>query len=489
MALNLSNPALFIQKAYIDGQWVEAQSQDRFDVVNPSNGKTIATIPEMGVDDVKVASEAAATAFKIWKNTPGKTRGKIIRRWADLMNENAADLGTLITLENGKPYTEAKGEIAFAAGYLEFYSGEAERLYGEIVPSANTTDRIFVIKQPIGVVACLAPWNFPAAMITRKAGAAIAAGCTTVVKPAGETPLTALAIAYLGEKAGLPKGVLNVVTAMEKLAVVGKALCEEPVIKKLSFTGSTPVGKLLMAQCASTLKKLSMELGGNSPFIIFDDADLDQAVEVLMSAKIRNSGQTCVCANRIYVQRSIHDALAKKVVERFQGIKTGDGFREGITVGPLTAKRGVDKAVKHVEDAVSGGAKLLHGGEQIPGDGHFFEPTVLANMKPSMLSHREEIFAPVAALYPFETEDDVIEMANNSEVGLGSYICTKDGARQWRVADRLETGMVGVNTGTLSGGQIPFGGLKHSGFGLEGGKWGVEEYLVTRAVVMAVPSA
>ena len=488
MAPNLSNPKLFIEKAFIDGRWVESQSQQRFDIVNPSNGQTIATMPEMDVEDVALASKAAAAAFKSWRETSCKVRGKIVRRWADLMNENAADLGTLMTLENGKPYAEAKGEVAFAAGYLEFYSGEAERTYGDIIPSSNTANRIFAVKQPIGVVACLAPWNFPAAMITRKAGAAIAAGCTTVVKPAGETPLTALAIAYLAEQAGLPKGVLNIVTTMEKLTAVGRALCEDPIIKKLSFTGSTPVGKLLMAQCASTLKKLSMELGGNSPFIVFDDCDLDLATDILLAAKIRNSGQTCVCANRIYVQRGLHDALAAKLVSKFKALKTGDGFDEGVMVGPLTAKRSVEKATKHVQDAVSKGATLLHGGKPIPGDGNFFEPGVLAGMKSNMLSHGEEIFAPVAALYPFETEEEVIEMANNSDVGLGSYICTRDGSRQWRVAEQLETGMVGVNTGILSGGEIPFGGLKQSGFGLEGGKWGVEEFLVTRAVVIAISS-
>lgn len=487
MANRLINKTLFIEKALIDGQWVTAQSQERFDVFNPSNGEKLATLPEMDIEDVTLATKAAASALSSWKTTPGKTRGQIIRKWANLMNENGADLATLMTLENGKPYAEAKGEITFAAGYLEFYSGEAERCYGEIVPSSNSSNRVFAIKQPIGVVACLAPWNFPAAMITRKAGAAIAAGCTTVVKPAGETPLTALAIAFLGEQAGLPKGVLNIVTAMRKLETVGKALCEDKIVKKLSFTGSTPVGKLLMAQCASSLKKLSMELGGNSPFIIFEDSDLDQAVDILMSAKIRNSGQTCVCANRIYVQRSIHDIIAAKLVEKFKNLKIGDGFLEGVTVGPLTSKRGVQKAARHVQEAISSGAKLLHGGNVIPGHGNFFEPAVLTSMNPTMLSHREEIFAPVAALYPFDTEEDVIEMANNSEVGLGSYVCTKDGARQWRVAEQLEAGMVGINTGVLSGGEIPFGGLKQSGFGLEGGKWGVEEYLVTRAVIMAVP--
>ncbi|MCJ1457348.1 hypothetical protein MMC28_007716 [Mycoblastus sanguinarius] len=484
----LSNPKLFLNKAYINGQWVSAQSGKTFEVTNPSTGEHIATIPEMNIEEVTLASKHAAAAFKTWKTTSGRARGKIIRRWADLMNENAADLGTLMTLENGKPYPEAKGEIGFAASYLEYYAGEAERLQGDVIPSANPTSRVFAIKQPIGVVACLTPWNFPAAMITRKAGGAIAAGCTTVVKPAGETPLTALAIAYLGEQAGLPPGVLNVVTALDNTAATGKALCEDKNIRKMSFTGSTAIGKLLMQQSASTLKKLSMELGGNSPFIIFDDCNIQDAANALMGAKIRNSGQTCVCANRIYVQRGVYDSLTKALVEKFKGLKTGDGFGEGVAVGPLTASRGVEKAQKHVKDAVSKGAKVLVGGQPMPGKGYFFDPTIMADMSPNMLSHNEEVFAPVAALYPFDTEEEVVEMANNSEVGLGSYICTNDIGRMWRVAEELEVGMVGVNTPMIAGAEMPFGGQKWSGFGTEGGKWGVEEFTVTKAIVVSVPS-
>ncbi len=483
----LQNQSLYITKAYLNGEWVDSMSGETFEVLNPSTGDVIAVIPEMNVEDVAQASKQAAAAFKTWKKTSPKMRGKIIRKWADLMNENVADLGTLMTSENGKPFTEAKGEIGFAASYLEFYAGEAERAYGDIIPSSNAANRIFSIKQPIGVVACLCPWNFPAAMITRKAGGAIAAGCSTIIKPAGETPLTCNAIVHLSELAGLPKGVINVVHSLKNLAKVGKALCEDPIVRKMSFTGSTAVGKLLMAQCASTVKKLSMELGGNSPFIIFDDCDVQDALATLMAAKIRNSGQTCVCANRIYVQRGIYSALSKALVEKFQSLKTGDGFGEGVVVGPLTSRRGVDKAKQHIEDAVSKGAKVQIGGKPIDGKGYFFEPSVLIDMTPDMLSHNEEVFAPVAALYPFDTEEEVIEMANNSDVGLGSYICTNDVGRIWRVAEELEVGMVGVNGGVLAGGEIPFGGVKWSGFGLEGGKWGVEEFMVTKSIILSVP--
>lgn len=491
MAPQLQDPSLFITKGYINGEWISQSTTGKtFDVTNPANGETIASFPEMGIAEVASSSAAATAAFKTWKKSSPKGRGKILRKWADLMNAHAADLGTLMTLENGKPYAEAKGEIAFAAGYLEFYAGEAERQYGDIIPSSsNTANRLLAIKQPIGVVACLCPWNFPAAMITRKAGAAIAAGCTVVLKPAGETPLTAMAITKLAEEAGLPKGVLNVLTTMGNLAEVGKALCEDPLIRKLSFTGSTRVGTLLMQQCSGSLKKLSLELGGNSPFIVFDDADIPSAVGALMGAKIRNSGQTCVCANRVFVQRGIHDAFAKALVEKFQAVKVGDGFGEGVMVGPLTVPQGVQKAQKHIEDAISKGAKVLHGGKPIPGNGNFFEATVMSDMKPNMLSHNEEIFAPVAQLYPFDTEEEVIALANNTDVGLGSYICTENMGRMWRVAEELEAGMVGVNTGVIAGGELPFGGVKASGFGKEGGKEGVEEFMVTKLIVMAVPQS
>ena len=485
----LKNEALFITKGFINGEWVEAKSGKTFDVFNPSTGEKIATLPEMSPEDVTEAAKCAAAAFQSWRSISPKQRGNVVRKWANLMLENAEDIGTLMTMENGKPFPEAKGETIFAANYLEFYAGEAERCYGDIIPTSNTASRAFALKQPIGVVACLCPWNFPSAMITRKAGGALAAGCTTVVKPAGETPLTANAITYLAAQAGIPKGAINVIHCMANLADIGKALCENKDIRKLSFTGSTAVGKLLMSQCSSTLKKLSMELGGNSPFIVFDDVPIESAMTTLMGAKIRNSGQTCVSANRVYVQRGIYDALSKALVEKFKTLKTGDGFENGVQVGPLTVDRGVEKVERHIKDAIDKGAKLLHGGKRIDGKGFFFEPSVLVDMKPNMVAHSEEFFAPVSALYPFDTEDEVIEMANDSEVGLGAYVCTNDIARMWRVAERLETGMVGVNSPVLAAGELPFGGVKQSGFGVEGGKWGVEEFMVNKTIIVSVPQA
>ncbi|KAJ5153064.1 uncharacterized protein N7482_009542 [Penicillium canariense] len=488
MQPTLKNPKLWHEQAYVNGKWTASKSGKTFNVINPSTGDVIVALPEMSQEDVQIASGQALAAFEQWKKVSPKVRGSVIRKWAQLLLENAEDLGRILTTENGKPFAEAKGEIAFAASYLEFYCGEAERTYGDVIPSANPANRVFAIHQPIGVVACLTPWNFPAAMVTRKAGAAIAAGCTAIVKPAGETSLTALAIAYLGEQAGLPAGVLNVVTGMQNLAEIGKALCEDPNIRKLSFTGSTAVGKLLMRQCSSSLKKLSLELGGNSPFIIFDDCDLPATINALMGAKIRNSGQTCVCANRIYVQRGIYSEVCRLLVDQFSQVKCGDGFEDGVTVGPLTVQRGVEKVQAHIDDAVGKGARILFGGQAMDRTGYFFQPSVLADMSDRMLSHNEEIFGPVAALYPFDTEEEVLKMANNSEVGLGSYVCTNNLARVWRMAEGLEVGMVGVNTGVIAGGEIPFGGIKHSGFGVEGGKWGVKEFMITKSIVMSIPA-
>lgn len=495
---NLSNANLWRTDCYINGQWTSSSTtEETFTVVNPSTERNIAILPDCTAQDVSLAASHAASAFKTWKVTNPKSRGTIIRKWADLLVANAADIGAILTLENGKPYAEAKGEVAFAASYLHFYAGEAERQYGEVVPSlTNGDNRVFALQQPIGVVACLTPWNFPAAMVTRKAGAAIAAGCCVVLKPAGETSLTALAIAYLGAEAGLPVGVLNVLTCgPQRLAEVGEALCREPAIKKLSFTGSTAVGKLLMRQCADSLKKLSLELGGNAPFIVFDDCDLDITLDAVMAAKVRNSGQTCVCANRIYVQRGVYEAFSKGLVSRFQQLKLGDGFGDGVAVGPLTTARGAEKVQAHVRDAVQKGADVLFqrsaetsaSGDGGGGRGFFTQPAVLSGMKPDMVSHGEEIFGPVAPLYAFDTEDEVLEMANASEVGLGSYVCTQDHARMWRVGEGLEVGMVAINTGVIAGGEIPFSGVKHSGFGVEGGKWGLKEFQITKTMVMAVP--
>lgn len=486
----LSNTNLWRTKCYVNGQWTNSSSGDTFTVINPANANHLAQLSDCAAVDVGLASAHAARAFQSWMSTNPKLRATIIRKWADLLIANAADIATILTLENGKPYAEAKGEVTFGASYLQFYAGEAERQYGEMVPSlTNADNRVFALQQPVGVVACLTPWNFPAAMVTRKAGAAIAAGCSVILKPAGETSLTALAIAYLGTQAGLPDGVLNVLTCSSKmLAEVGKALCEDSSIKKLSFTGSTAVGKLLMRQSAGSLKKLSLELGGNAPFIVFEDCDLGKALDALMGAKVRNSGQTCVCANRIYIQRGVFEAFSKALVDRFKLLKLGDGFVDGVAIGPLTTARGVEKVQAHVEDAVRKGADVLFGGKRSsPSDNGFFvQPTVMSGMKPGMLSHTEEAFGPVAALYVFDTEEEVLQMANASEVGLGSYLCTEDSSRMWRMAENLDVGMVAINTGVIAGGEIPFSGVKHSGFGVEGGKWGLKEFQVTKTIVMDV---
>lgn len=488
---NLLNTHLWRTDAYVNGSWTGSTNGDTFAVNNPSNNRQIARLADCDAKDVAIASTHATKAFESWKKINPKLRGGIIRKWADLLLENVADVATILTLENGKPSAEAKGEVAFAASYLHFYAGESERQYGEIVPSlTNTENRVFALQQPVGVVACLTPWNFPAAMVTRKAGAAIAAGCTVILKPAEETPMTALAIGYLGAEAGLPDGVLNVIPCSSKRVMeVGKALCEHKVIRKLSFTGSTNVGKLLMKQCSNSLKKLSLELGGNAPFIVFDDCDLGSAVNAVMGAKVRNSGQTCVCANRIYVQRGIYDTFANALIDRFKALKFGDGFADGTMIGPLTTQKGVQKVEAHVKDAVSKGADLVFVAPENSAlsSGYFARPTIVAHMKSGMLSHKEEIFGPVAALYTFDTEEEVLSMANDSEVGLGSYVCTSDHARMWRMADNLDVGMVGLNTGVIAGGEIPFSGVKHSGFGIEGGRWGIKEFQVTKTVVMAVP--
>ncbi|KIM94141.1 hypothetical protein OIDMADRAFT_60974 [Oidiodendron maius Zn] len=488
MARKFNNPSLFITKEHVNYEWLDSsRPRQDFPVINPSTGETITILPDMDAQDVTLAARHSAAAFQSWKVLSAKSRGKTIREWASLILANVDDLAVLITLENGKPLPESKGEVAAAAGYLEFYAGEAERVYGDVIPFSTAASRSFVIKQPIGVVACLTPWNLPLAMIARKAGGAIAAGCATIVKPAGETSLIALAMAYLGKQAGIPDGVFNVIVTLAHLTAVGKALCEDPIIRKISFTGSTPVGKMLMQQSAGSLKKLSLELGGNAPCIVFDDCDVQDALQTVVTAKLRNAGQTCISPNRIFVQRGIYEMWTERMVEAFKRFAVGDGFANGVKIGPLTVPRGIEKAQRHVDDAVSKGARVLLGGKAVPGNGYFFEPTVIADMTSDMLSHEEESFAPIAQLYPFDTEDQVIEMANNSDFGLGSYVCTKDIARMWRVAEKLETGMVGVNTASIASGELPFGGVKQSGFGREGGKWGLNEFMVTKLITVAVP--
>ncbi|KAM0716639.1 hypothetical protein Q7P37_008084 [Cladosporium fusiforme] len=442
---DLQRSDLFQTKGYINQEWVDAVGDAKFDVVNPATLETIATLPEMGSADVDRAIEAANVAFQTYKKTSARERARWLRKWSDLCIQHVDDLALIVTLENGKTLAEAKGEVTYAASFLEWFAGEAERIHGEVVPTANLNQRVLTMKQPIGVAACLAPWNFPIAMITRKVGAALAAGCTTVWKPAGETPLSSLAQAVLAQEAGFPKGTINVVLTLDKVAEVGEAFCKSKLVRKLSFTGSTRVGKLLARQCANNLTKLSLELGGNSPFIVFDDAKLDMAVDACILAKFRNSGQTCVTANRIFVQDGIYDKFAEELTKKVKTLKVGGGTEDGVFVGPLTHDRAVDKTLSHIEDAKSHGASVLLGGATFqPGNlpGHFLQPTVLTNMTDDSLTTREEVFGPVVALYRFGTEEEVITRANDCEVGLGAFIITENIPRTWRVAEALEVGMV-----------------------------------------------
>lgn len=453
---------------------------------DPSTGKKIGTCPEFDASDTEKAISVAAEAFKSFRNTLPRERARMLRKWYDLMTENADDIATLITWENGKPLADAKGEAAYAAGFFEWFSEEAPRTYGDTISASVPGNRVVTIRQPVGVCGLITPWNFPAAMITRKIGPALAAGCTVVAKSPGETPFTANALAELSHRAGIPPGVVNIITALKNTAQVGEILTTSPIIKKVSFTGSTNVGKLLMKQSSSTLKKLSFELGGNAPFIVFDDcADLDAGVAGAIASKFRSSGQTCVCANRIYVQSGIYDEFAQKFTEKVKGFKVGFGFDEGTTHGPVIHNRAVGKVEAHVKDAVNKGAKIVIGGQRIPDLGdNFFQPTVLTGMKNDMQLAGEETFGPVAGLFPFETEKEVVELANQAEVGLAGYFFSRSVDRIWRVAEALEVGMVGVNTGLISDPAAPFGGVKHSGFGREGSKHGIEEYMIIKTITM-----
>ena len=484
---DLKRKDLFQQKGYIAEEWVEAASGKTFDVYDPATLNKIATCPEMGKDDTVKAIQAAHDAFKTFKKTSARQRARWLRKWSDLCLEHADDLALILTLENGKTLVEAKGEVTYAASFLEWFAGEAERTHGECVPSANPNQRIITFKQPLGVAACLAPWNFPIAMITRKCGAALAAGCTTVWKPAGETPLSCLAQAVLSREAGFPKGSINVVTTLNLVAEVGETLCQSKLVRKLSFTGSTRVGKLLASQCSQSLKKLSLELGGNSPFIVFDDAKIETAVEACIMAKFRNSGQTCVTANRIFVQKGIYDKFAEALVKRIKELKVGPGTEDGVFVGPLTHERAVEKAMNHINDAKKHGGQVVLGGQPMKDyAGYFMQPTVIKNMNKEMLTTREETFAPVVGLYEFGTEEEGVDMANDCEVGLGSFIVTESIPRSWRVTEALEVGMVGVNLGLLSACESPFGGVKESGYGREGGRQGIEEYLAVKSMLINV---
>jgi len=472
----LRDSSLFRTKAYVDGGWIDADGGGTIDVTNPADGSVLGTVPNLGATEVRRAIEAANAAGPAWRARTAKERSKILRKWFDLMLENQRDLAVLMTLEQGKSLSESMGEIAYAASFLEWFAEEAKRVYGDTIPQHMQNRRIVVTREPIGVCAAITPWNFPSAMITRKCGPALAAGCTTIVKPASQTPYSALALADLAERAGVPKGVFNVVTG--SASAIGGELTANPIVRKLSFTGSTEIGAKLMAQCAPTIKKMSMELGGNAPFIVFDDADLDAAVAGAMISKYRNSGQTCVCANRLLVQDGVYDAFAKKFGEAVkQQLKVGNGLEEGVSQGPLIDLKAVEKVEEHIRDAVAKGAKVAVGGRRHALGGSYFEPTILTGVTPEMVVAKDETFGPLAPLFRFKTEDEAIRMANDTEFGLAAYFYTRDLGRTWRVGEALEYGMVGVNTGILSTEVAPFGGMKQSGFGREGSKYGIDEYL------------
>jgi succinate-semialdehyde dehydrogenase / glutarate-semialdehyde dehydrogenase len=480
--LQLKDPSLLRQQAYLNGQWCDADDGSNFAVTNPATGETIGTVPNMGAAETKRAIAAANDAWKAWRAKTGKERSAILRKWNDLMLANVDDLATIMTVEQGKPLAESRGEIAYAASFIEWFAEEAKRVAGDTLASPWTDRRIVVIKEPIGVCAAITPWNFPAAMITRKAGPALAAGCPMVVKPAEATPYSALAMAVLAERAGIPAGVFSVITGDAR--AIGGEMTSNPTVRKLSFTGSTEVGRLLMQQSAATIKKLSLELGGNAPFIVFDDADLDAAVEGAIASKYRNAGQTCVCANRLYVQDGVYDAFADKLVAAVKKLKVGNGLEPNVTQGPLIDGDAIAKVEQHVADAVSKGGRVLTGGKRHALGHTFFEPTVIADVTPAMQVAKEETFGPLAPLFRFKTDADAIAMANDTEFGLASYFYSRDIGRIWRVAEGLESGMVGINTGLISNEIAPFGGVKQSGLGREGSKYGMDDYLVIKYLCM-----
>ncbi|WP_420475373.1 NADP-dependent succinate-semialdehyde dehydrogenase [Noviherbaspirillum sp. ST9] len=480
--LNLKDPSLFRQQAFVGGKWCDADKGESFPVTNPATGETIGNVPRMGAAETRRAIAAASEAWAGWRAKTAKERSAILRKWNDLMLANADDLALIMTVEQGKPLAESKGEIGYAASFIEWFAEEAKRVSGDTLQSPWTDRRIVVTKEPIGVCAAITPWNFPAAMITRKVGPALAAGCPMVVKPAEGTPFSALAMAVLAERAGVPAGVFSVVTGDAR--AIGGEMTSNPTVRKLSFTGSTEVGRLLMQQSAATVKKLSLELGGNAPFIVFDDADLDAAVEGAMASKYRNAGQTCVCANRIYVQDGVYDAFADKLVSAVRKLKVGNGLEAGVTQGPLIDEDAVKKVELHVADATEKGGRVLTGGKRHALGHTFFEPTVIAGVTTEMRVAKEETFGPVAPLFRFKTDADAIAMANDTEFGLAAYFYSRDIGRIWRVAEALESGMVGINTGLISNEVAPFGGVKQSGLGREGSKYGMDDYLVIKYLCM-----
>ncbi len=478
----LSDPKLFREQCYIDGRWADADSGAVIEVTNPATGEVLGTIPRMGTAETRRAIEAAEKAWPAWRGLLAKERANILRKWYDLILENQEDLARLMTLEQGKPLAEAKGEVVYGASFIEWFAEEAKRIYGDTIPQHQADKRIVVVKQPVGVVAAITPWNFPNAMITRKCAPALAAGCPVVIKPATQTPYSAFALAELAERAGVPAGIINIITGSAK--EIGGEMTHSPIVRKLSFTGSTEVGKLLMEQCASTIKKVSLELGGNAPFLVFDDADLDAAVEGAIISKFRNTGQTCVCANRILVQEGVYDAFAAKLAEAVKKLKVGPGLEEGVSQGPLIDVAALEKVEEHVADATAKGAKVALGGARHERGGTFYQPTVLTDVTTDMKVTREETFGPVAPLFRFKTEEEGVALANDTEFGLASYFYARDMGRIWRVGEALETGMVGINTGLISTEVAPFGGVKESGIGREGSKYGIDEFLEVKYLCM-----
>ena len=480
--LQLKDPSLFKQQSYIAGAWVDADDGTTVAVNNPATGEQLGTVPMCGTAETVRAIAAADKAQRLWRDVPAKERAAILRRLNDLMLANADDLALIMTSEQGKPLAEAKGEIAYAASFIEWFADEARRIYGDTIPATSNDKRIIALKQPVGTTAAITPWNFPTAMLTRKAGPALAAGCSMVVKPATQTPYSALAFAELAERAGVPKGLLSVLTG--SATQIGGEMTRSPIVRKLSFTGSTEVGRMLMRQSADTIKKLSLELGGNAPFIVFDDADIDAAVDGAMISKYRNTGQTCVCANRLYVQRPVLQAFTDKLVAKVRALKVGNGVEAGVTQGPLIDAKAVAKIEEHIADARAKGGEVLIGGKRHALGGLFFEPTVIAGATAEMLFAREETFGPLAPIFAFDTEDEVIALANDSEFGLAAYFYSRDIGRVMRVAERLESGMVGVNTGLISTAEAPFGGVKQSGLGREGSQYGLDDFLEIKYVCL-----
>jgi succinate-semialdehyde dehydrogenase/glutarate-semialdehyde dehydrogenase len=482
--VQLNDPKLFRQQAYIDGVWVDADNGQTLKVNNPATGEIIGSVPKMGATETRRAIEAADKALPAWRALTAKERANKLRKWFDLMMANQEDLARLMTLEQGKPLTESRGEIAYAASFLEWFGEEAKRVYGDMIPGHQVDKRLMVLKQPIGVTAAITPWNFPSAMITRKAGPALAAGCTMVLKPASQTPYSALALAELAERAGIPKGVFSVVTG--SAGEVGAELTGNPIVRKLTFTGSTEIGRQLMVECAKDIKKVSLELGGNAPFIVFDDADLDAAVEGALISKYRNNGQTCVCANRLYIQDGVYDAFVEKLTAAVARLNIGNGLENGITTGPLIDAKAMAKVQEHIDDAVSKGARVVAGGKPHALGGTFFEPTVLVDVPRNAAVAKEETFGPLAPLFRFKDEAEVIAMANDTEFGLASYFYARDLSRVFRVGEALEYGIVGVNTGIISNEVAPFGGIKASGLGREGSRYGIEDYLEIKYLCIGI---